>query len=1340
MQKKPRIENAPYAVFGNMLLNLRRKAGIALQSELATMVKSRQQTVSRWEAGLSRPRDTQMPIIAKALNAKVEDLLRSAGYTTERLAVAFDQPFPVDALSPESFERFCFHFLSLIYPAGRVHRAGSSGHAQQGLDIEVTLEKNRRHTFQCKRVDEFGPSKVHKAVADHTRKATKKFILLSRIASPQAREAIQQHAGWDIWDKEDISLRVRNLTKHEQLKLVDTFFRGQRLALLGEIEPGPWQTLEEFYAPFLTGHGVFSHAWQLVGKDGEVETLRQALSDEFVRAVFLTGAGGSGKSRVVKEAIASLALQNTLVTFLSPSEEVTSKSLEDLGDRAKILVIDDAHDRADLQLLFQFAAASESKTTLLLAFRPYGLDYIKVQASGFSLSGDLVREVKLGPLTLGEATKLAQQVLVQHGGPAADAEDIARLTRDCPLATVVGAIVVSKDKRPISLVANEDEFRATLLGRFQDVIAGEIGGKTDAEPIRRLLRVLALLQPFHPEERAVAAVAEQIEQLPAHEFHRLTRLLTDAGVLFRRGGKYRLSPDLLGDQIVENACIAQGDGSTGYAERVFDAASDAYLEHVLVNLGKLDWRRANGDPSNSRLLDGVWAKLRPRSDYVDPHINAVSAVAYYQPGRALDFAEKLIRQGKFLRDIPTIIRHAAYNYSHLRRACECLWQMGKDDPRQLNREPSHAIRILAELCEVEPNKPFEYNAVVVDFGISLLTTEGAMAGAYTPFDFLEGILAPEGHTTTSNGKSISWNRFSVSPTFVGPLREKVIDAAVGLLAHPATRLGVLAARFLGKAIQYGMNCTPEARRLWTDEFIGTLSKVESAVRTGNLNALVLVEIVQSVSWHAHRLKRETSAAARRVLDAIPDTFAFRTAVALLNAYGAVLGTDDFELLRKEIGARIDALVAEWLTAYPNVEELRNALATAIEQVDHARPKSISSSDFFWRLIRASPELAPAIVTNALVDTTSRTRSCIGMALGKMMLDDRAAGSQAVSRVLKDGAPDLVSLVGRAYQIAGIKEAHVDDLANVAKLLDATDERIVLDAIGILQSLAQSDPRLTAELMLHVNLGLSYHVADEALMVFYQKESGIFEQLTASNVEQMLRRLEKLPELEGHWIDSFLSRVSGAFPLLAADFFKRRVERAADTSDWQLRPCNFGPYGQVPLRFRETPESANLLREISAWMNTRSSKDDLLFRERAKQLFGAMFSPFDDVLVGFLRDWVRVATDADMRTIYLILDEVPNDFVFKYRPFVDELLQKAKQLSEKSYERATTALYGSATSGMRSGTVGEPFPQDVQMKADAENALKEIPRFSPSYEVYEEIRKSAVERIARSLREAERYEE
>jgi transcriptional regulator with XRE-family HTH domain len=1338
---KPKVASARYGAFGELLAELRRKAGMAHQSDLAARVKSRQQTVSRWEAGLSRPRDTQVPVIAKALNADIAELLRAAGYSTKAPAATFDQPFPIDALSPESFERFSFHLLQLLHPGAIVHRAGATGHAQEGLDIEVQLAKNRRYTFQCKRVDEFGPSKVHKAVADHTRNAIKKFILLSRIASPQARDAIQQHAGWDIWDKEDISLRIRNLPKREQIRLVDMFFRGQRLALLGEVEAGPWQTPDEFFAPFLTGHGVFSHAWQLVGKGPEVEALKAALLDEKVRAVFLTGAGGAGKSRIVKEAIEALPpVPNSLVVFLSPTEEVTNKSLEDLGERMKILVVDDAHDRADLQLLFQFAAVPENKATLLLAFRPYGLEYIKAQAAGFAVAGERVREVKLEPLTLDEATRLAQQALEQHGGPAALAKDIARLTRDCPLATVVGAIVVSKDKRHIMLVGNEDQFRSTLLGRFQDVIAGEIGGSSDADPIRRLLRVLALLQPIHLDEESVANVAERIEHIPPHEFHRLTRLLAEAGVLFRRGGMYRLSPDLLGDQIIESACIANGGGSTGYAERVFDAASDAYLEHVLLNLGKLDWRRANGDPSSSRLLDGVWAKLRPESEYRDPHVGAVSAVAYYQPGRALDFAETLIRKGEYLRDVPAIIKHAAYNYGHLRRACEQLWELGKNDARELGREPSHAVRILSELCAVEPNKPRDYNEVVVDFGLSLLPADDAMTGAYTPFDFLAGILAAEGHTTTSNGKTMSWNQFNVAPQFVAPLRAKVVDASIALLTHPNARTGVLAARFLQKALHYGMNCTPEVRKLWTKEFVSTLGKIERTVRTGALDALILVEIVQSIGWHAHHQKHDTAEAARRVLNAIPDTFEFRTAVALLNAYSAVLGRQDLALLAKEAGERLDALVREWLAAYPEPEDLRAALAKAIQHIDlNAGLKTTGSSEFFWRLIQASPALARVIVDDALADPNSRTRLCAGVALAKMMLDDRAAGSRAISRVLEEGAPDLVSSAGRAYRIVGIKEARADDLANVAKLLGSADERVVLSAIGILMNVANEDARTAAELILHVNLGLSHQVADEVLMLFYQEEKGLFEQFTVDGMEQVLRRLEVLPELEGHWIDSFLSRASRTFPRLTAEFFMRRVERAADKNDWQLRPCNFGPYGQVPLLFRQTAEFPTLLRDIATWMNARDSKD-FLFHERAKQLFGAMFSPFDDVLVGFLRDWIRVATSADLHTICSILDEAPNDFVFAHRSFVDEVLRKAKQLGRKPYERAISVLYGSAISGIRTGTPGEPFPQDLKMKADAEKALKEILRFSPSYEVYDDIRKCADERIARSLKEAERYEE
>src|SRR5205823_11650341 len=132
---------------------------------------------------------------------------------------------------------------------------------------------------------------------------------------------------------------------------------------------------------------------------------------------------------------------------------------------------------------------------------------------------------------------------------------------------------------------------------------------------QRLLGVVALVQPFQPEDRAFIEIVERAAELPAHEVNRLLRVLTEGGILFKRGGRYRLSPDQLADYIVESECIGVGRRSTGYAERIFDLATGVYLEHVLLNIGKLDWRLSNGNPSNSRMLDEIWAKLDPSGDY-----------------------------------------------------------------------------------------------------------------------------------------------------------------------------------------------------------------------------------------------------------------------------------------------------------------------------------------------------------------------------------------------------------------------------------------------------------------------------------------------------------------------------------------------------------------------------------------------------------------------------------------------------------------------------------------------------------------------------------------------------
>ena len=88
----------------------------------------------------------------------------------------------------------------------------------------------------------------------------------------------------------------------------------------------------------------------------------------------------------------------------------------------------------------------------------------------------------------------------------------------------------------------------------------------DPEPIKKLLRAISLFQPFYLDDPQLLNVIEQLEHIPAHDTSRLFKLLIDAGVLFKRGARYRLSPDVLADYVIEAACVGPGPRSTGYAE------------------------------------------------------------------------------------------------------------------------------------------------------------------------------------------------------------------------------------------------------------------------------------------------------------------------------------------------------------------------------------------------------------------------------------------------------------------------------------------------------------------------------------------------------------------------------------------------------------------------------------------------------------------------------------------------------------------------------------------------------------------------------------------------------
>lgn len=1342
----------PYASFGAFLAGRRADAGIATQADFAGRLKASQQTISRWEAGITRPREKQLPVIASLLGVDLDVLRTVAGYSVSTVVATFDQPFPIDALSPESFERLAANLLQRLYRNASVHQAGHRGHTQDGTDVLVMFPNKDVYSFQCKRAEEFGPQKVHAAVALHAIEAQKKFLLLSRTASPQARSAIRQHEGWDIWDRDDISSKIRSLPKADQIELVDIFFKGRRFELLGVTEEAVWERSKEFFAPFENRRGLFNHTWSLVGREGALSDLKAQLEDKKVRVLFLLGAGGVGKSRVLKQAIEQYERRHNSATvlFLARTSEITKKSLDELGTKPALLVVDDAHDRSDLLLLFQFASMREN-IRLVLALRPYGMEHLKAQASNFSLiDEEITKEVKLEALTLEQAEDLATQVLKRESGPLQAAKDIARLTYDCPLATVVGAQIVAREKKHFELAKNEDAFRSTLFGRFEDVIAGELANASNVVPLKQLLRVLALVQPFFPDDKSLLELVEQLEEIPPHDTNRFLKLLIDGGVLFKRGARYRLSPDVLADYIIEANCVGPQNVSTGYAEKAFDLANERQVESLLLNLSKLDWRRSNGDASNSKLLDGVWKKLKPQSEYDDPHIRAVKAIAFYQPLRAIEFGESLIRRGEFIKQLPEIFKYAAYNISHVVRACEALWQLGRDDPRELNSHPDHPIRILAELCEVQPNKPRDYNEAVVHFGMKLANDPGSWQFRFTPLDILEPIFLTEGHLTSSKNHAITFKPFTVNSEFVAPLRQRVFDLILQLLGNTNLRIAVRAAGAIANAIRYPVGLfnaqiSDEVRDGWTKVFVKTLGSIEKTVRSNRFDPLVLVGIARSVSWHAHYGPKETKRAAKAVIAALSTSVDYRVLATLLDGYGTELRRSDranFDALWKK---HLENLARDIAKAFPEADERLKYIGRLLRHIQDGKTEDTGSGHvLFDTLLSASADFVRAAIADAQKNENSPTaRFTIG-ALHTLWKVDVGEARRAVQEFLASGRADLAAAVG--YTFASLDFSRVgygdDERSAVETLLTSDIHRLVGAGIRALRAVARHDPDETIRLARIANVGGQHYLADELLCLFAFGEEVPFKRLSEDDVDQLLAKLDQVPELKGHWTETFLADVSETFPDKLVTFFMQRTERAARENNWKIRPANHGPYVHVPLRVKATAQYLPLLSKVVQWMkNAKFEKEAKgLFHFRSREVFEALFGSFDDSVVRFIEEYSKAANEADFEWIASILHEAPHTFVFSHSKFVIDLLTRAQRIGPDVVKNVASALYASAVGGIRQGVAGEPFPRDLETKANSEKVLADLSRFSPSYELYDGLRKNAEAEIARARQRREDFED
>jgi len=1338
----------PFLALGQAIAAAREARGLATQADLASALDVSQQTVSRWEAGTHRP--AQVSGLAKVLGLDPAKLLILAGYDAPP-ADSFLTPLPVDRfVDGNTLELFTSYFLKALHPEAEVRRAGGSGHDQDGVDVWADFPDGRRWAVQCKRHARFGPAEVKAAVAAFTGDADRKILVLSRIASPQAAEAVRR-AGWVLWDKDDLSRIFRQeLSDDAQDRLVDIFWRSQRQALLGRGGQSPWLTAEEFFRPFSASEAALSHDWALVGRDEDAAALLAALADPRPPAVMLIAPAGMGKSRLLKAAAAQVAEHEpaTVLRFLGRDSELTPQSLAALGDRPKLLVIDDAHDREGLGALFQFAADPANETRLLLATRPYAEARIRGEAFAYAMTD--LPTVSLQPLTKAQFTTLAVAVLVAYGAEPGWtdegwAEAVVAHAGDSPLTVAMAARLVAQDGQPLELARAASSVQDLILGKFAKVVVGDLGQPGDEALNRDVLEVLALVQPFHPADPHLLEFIEAIKGIPPDRAGRALRNLIEGGVAFKRGQQHRLMPDLLGDYLIERSCLDAAQDLSPFAFKALSAVPGLLVSRVFVNLARLDWRRSGGDTAKSRLLGQVWRGLDTIQEEWDDRLAAVKDVAVYQPVHALEFCRDMIIRGRRLTGLADVLRTVAYvREESFTDACALLWELGRNNTHQWGNNPSHPIRVLSEFGEYGVRKPVGFSQKLLMFAHSLMDDARNWEGAYTPLDLLKPLLKGDGEETTSNFNTITFAPFFVTYDVVRPLRAEVIKLVLFLLTHPRERVARLAANFLESALTspfgtFGAEPERELTAAYAAEFEATLEAVFAITQAQPLPPVVALGVARSVAWYSRQAEGRAFELCEQILASLPTDLPFRLIAALIDGYGQTFVVrDDPDEWESDLQGWLDGVVAQLQMECPKAEDRRAAVEKALAALETAGEPLSAAHPLFFAIVKTDTDFARALLADAVARPESLTRQFAGIGLGGLLEAAPAEGRAAARRLIATGETDLAQAVASAF--GGLTEARTPEDLNLFEELLRGPPRVVATALRSISTWRETDPRLIINLLKHADLQGSAGLSESLSMAMAgTRRRDLLPLLTRDDVLSLLASLEPIAELEGHWVLEFLAELSVRFPHETADFFMRRVEHAAESKTYSFHAAGPRGHGQKRLRFLEGEEGVAVLRKMRRWLAANHDRDGY-FTHAANAVFEAMFIHDLDKVVEVLAPDIPTATAGELGMIAGLFRNAHHSFIMTHTAFVVRFLERCGDLDPDLLDRATSAFFNSAIGGVRRSMPGVPPPRELEQLQQAQQRLAQLSFASPARRLYEWVAGAAQQDIDRTVADGRRAED
>ena len=1275
-------------------------------------------------------------------------------------------------LSWERFEAFCEELISRLPGVKETHRYGRRGSRQRGIDIFADLDNGERWAFQCRQWKKFTKTDATRAIRGTSYKADRYILTLSLQATSGVRDACDSHPAWDVWDVGDISRKVREMEMQSSARLVEAHFGPfWRRAFLGLQSLTPFVGPTDFFRPFLNDSALFNHAWKLVGRSDHIQQIHEVVESQQQNVAVLVGRGGIGKSKMLHALAETFDSEHEGMPlwFMADGVPLTANGADHLPYESCAIVVDDAHRRGDLPALLALSRQRPHVTKLILSCRPQAIDHVRSQLThgGFDVQEVVVLpEVK--ELSRKEVTELGRQALGAEFANLAD--QLATVTWDCPLVTVVGGQLLAKKDISPELLERDEEFRGTVLTRFGDILVGKIEDRIDPKLCRSLLDLTAAIQPIRLDNEKALDFQAEFLGMDRPGLIRSLGVLEQAGVLLRRGYTLRIVPDVLADHILHQASVTLQGQRTGYADQIFDKFGPLCPSEDMRNLSELDWRLRRSDAQASDVLSGIWQSIE--QEFRDASnmgrciiLGILEEVAMYQPEKTLELVEYAIQNpatksedsdlarvyeythGDVLVRLPPLLRRVSYTLDFLPRCCHLLWELGRDDDRDLNPHPDHAMRVLADMASYQIGKPFVVNHLVLDALEKLLESPGSHDHVHSPLDVIDPMLAKTGVSTHSEGHNLVSRSFVLKEEDIKSIRQRSLSLVYRCLSSDSLKVSLRSLVSLENALRepfraFNHEVSEEDREQWRSEQLEILTQLESLAQH-SAEPVILLRIREVLWWHRrYSPSNDVKRRAGFIASSAPESLEFRLTRELMDPFhkndwwpDIEDEVDKYRLRDEEIEQIQRTLAAELSTHSGDPGEAYKTLADRIQALNGAgvqpRPET-----FLGILADSDPEFAAELCDIIVEDHGGALAPYLQPLLANVRRCNPKRARSLTQRALESGSNILCRGVALSYQSRGWADnATEQDVENIRELLDHKDMDVRIWAIGSLGVLAEAKRRTAIDLAKDVEIGDTWFLASALCRIFYGGWIPLRE-LTTDDLRVLLSKLEDVQQIDDWDIKIFLVEASRLDSRAVVELLMNRIKRQNKQGAIYsaLPPLGF----QDPqIGLSTSPDQEGILRDVrdtvleSGWS----------VKYWTPQLFREVSSDFESpASLKVLNEWINSGCASMIESAAHLISGAKPSFVFTHLDFVSNLLARAHAVGHDCYQSATSSLAGSALSGIRSGLPGQPMPEDVATRDQATTIAARFAVGSPQHMFYARIAESAKTSIREQLlRDEERIE-